>query len=629
MSFSQLCRPKSRILSPERKKEIATQLNNEGFNCKNGDRVSIPGVGLNLTKRECYELAVSMDPTLAEAFYNLGTLLKSGEQAQLGALMLSERECFRRACELDSCLAPAWFNLGVSLRLPNNSQQQQQQQQQNEEEAKFFSLRRDDFTGELIPHVLVGDVQFSKRECYTRALEIDKTLAYAWFNLGIALGANDIALIGDLNQDKEKQGKHRIWNAVKGFLEVEEEDLEHSSFSDMDCFISCLNLDSSIPAAWAMAGRRLSNVESSDEAFCGKNIKLSNVSGNEDEGANSSSSSSQDLDESQTKQQQQKPTIQVKDKFFNAHECFVESLKLDPQASAVWFLAGSTLETDQAVFAVGENIYDKQGAFEQSLEKFEFRSVVWYELGATLIRKKRARERKNNNNNNNSTSSSVVSYAFVKGKKCTPLNCFVKCLELDDYNAKAWFNLGVLLDQNVVSIEVEGQVCTEQICFEKCLSLDPTIGLAWFNLASTLKASSSKDENKKNKIQNTCRVGEEEYSQGECFVLCLSQHPRHRASWFHLGRWLEEEQQQQQGEEEQDQDQERKIQLVDGEFVNAKNCYEKCLELDLKDLSAWKRLTKILMTNRKIKDKNVEDSVTIRGKSFSQDDCMKMILSLS
>ena len=72
MSFSQLCRPKSRILSPERKKEIATQLNNEGFNCKNGDRVSIPGVGLNLTKRECYELAVSMDPTLAEAFYNLG-----------------------------------------------------------------------------------------------------------------------------------------------------------------------------------------------------------------------------------------------------------------------------------------------------------------------------------------------------------------------------------------------------------------------------------------------------------------------------------------------------------------------------------------------------------------------------
>lgn len=733
MSFSQLCRPKSRVLSPERKKEIATQLNNCGFQLPPtpGAKVDVPGVGINLTKRECYELAITMDPTLAEAYYNLGTILHAGECATLGALMLDEGECFRRAVELDETMAPAWFNLGVSLKASNNANTKSifdlPASLQGENHQQYFFTKTNPETGIEYPIVLINGEEFEKRDCYVKALDIDPDLPYAWFNLGIALGAADCVCVRE------------------------------DSYSDLECFVRALNLDDTIGTAWAMTGRRLLNIESSDEAFS-SHQRSSMMAANTTANADGNIQQENENDESQ--QQQKKPTIDVKGTLYTAHQCFVKSLCLDPKNSSVWFLAGVSLQDDSSFFEVLGKMYDKQTAFEMSLDLFQYRSVVWYELGATLQRKK-----------SSATSSSPtnrVYYGFVKGQKVTPISCFKMSLELDEFQAPAWFNIGVLLGEKE-TIVIDEEELTEQNCFEKCLSIDSSISLGWFNLGACLNQAATMSNNNKNKTEGfvanqaassqqlaaaepepqtqqqesrlnnapnregspKATVAEEQFSKAGCFVQSIAHNPRHRASWFHLGKCLddkavattaekvtaqkssastnasfenneitpqflftrsssavvgniadprtsssnsngnsnyEDDEEQQQIGEVADEDLEREfavaeaiellksrsssnynstndpvaaessswaagnkssssnsnnlmfVQLSSGSVVDAKACYEKCIELDGSDINAWKRLARSM---------NKGEHVLIKGKEVSRDDCMKKIVSLS
>jgi len=75
------------------------------------------------------------------------------------------------------------------------------------------------------------------------------------------------------------------------------------------------------------------------------------------------------------------------------------------------------------------------------------------------------------------------------------------------------------------------------------------------------------------------------------------------------------------------------VQLINGDCVDSKTCYEKCLELDQKDLSAWKRLARRMSTTTKTRerseDEEEEETAVVRGKTLTKDDCIKMVVSLS
>ncbi len=168
----------------------------KAVNLQNNEGCIIKGSLMN--KLDLLVKAICTDPSLAEAYFNLGFTLPKGSQISVNGLMMNQQELYIKAIELNlpiQSLAKAYCYLGDSIpkegRISVNGQTMTSQEiyikaiELNPSLAKAYSnLGVRISNGDKIP---VNGQMMTQQAVFLKAIELDPSLAMAYSNLGAVI----------------------------------------------------------------------------------------------------------------------------------------------------------------------------------------------------------------------------------------------------------------------------------------------------------------------------------------------------------------------------------------------------------------------------------------------------------
>jgi len=215
--------------------------------------------GYTYTKKECYIRSLELDPECASAWHNLGVQcggrlggrdfstrecyacslvcdpscsgpkqwgnMRSQCKGQVAGKEYTPQECYIRSLELDPNCALAWNSLGVEGGGRVCPVGQGPSLNSGVDTARSETARR------------ASGVDYNKRQCYVRSIELDPQCSRAWNNLG-AEGGGRVSLPEGKLEFTQKQCYVRaleldpnLNSALRnlGILMALEEPMEHSS----------------------------------------------------------------------------------------------------------------------------------------------------------------------------------------------------------------------------------------------------------------------------------------------------------------------------------------------------------------------------------------------------------------
>jgi tetratricopeptide (TPR) repeat protein len=282
--------------------------------------------GPPMSKRECYERALSMDPRNTKAWHSLANFMyfhmSQTETVNVNGEALTRHMCCMKALELDARISHAWSNLGVSLVKSGEEvvvvgepytqrrclEQALELDPRNWHAWYTLALSPPDRSGSKYI-VTVNGENFMWRSCCEKALEIDEKNAYVWCNLALSL-------------DKEKEAKAMVHGAW---------------VSRQQCFVNALTLDGKFGKVWLHLA--LSMPPSAEVTISGE--------------------------------------------AYSVKKCFEQAVTYDSNQSATWFHLGCCLKEKESANIRGE-LFSKIQCFEKVLEIDPHDPDAWFNLGVLL-----------------------------------------------------------------------------------------------------------------------------------------------------------------------------------------------------------------------------------------------------
>jgi tetratricopeptide (TPR) repeat protein len=284
--------------------------------------------GNPMSKRECYERALAMDPRNTKAWHSLANFMYFNmvphEAASVSGEAVSRQHCCIKALELDARISHAWSNLSLTsapdddvLVVGSAYNPKRCLEQALELDPKnwhaWYSLAMTPPPHETpaapnASKVCVNGEMLSWRACCERALDIDSKNAHVWCNLALAMGPSDRA-------------------CVKGEL-----------VSNQQCFINALAQDPKFAKVWLHLGTTLT------------------VPGE---------------------------TVTIDQEKYTAKRCFEQAVFYDRAQSTTWFHLAMSLQAGETASVFGET-YSKKRCLELVVEFDPNDPDGWCQLGLVL-----------------------------------------------------------------------------------------------------------------------------------------------------------------------------------------------------------------------------------------------------
>jgi tetratricopeptide (TPR) repeat protein len=464
-------------------------------------------------RKGCFVEALSRDPALEGAWYDLAMLLRTpaaltrkptlrrsskaaaavaaleepdADVVVIGGQRHTKRDCAAKALTADASDAALWMTLGGLL--PGKATAQ------------------------------VGATQMSAAQCFERALKIDDGISVVWANLAASLGATAKATVGGVAVDRKYCSVRALnntagmddfeitatWAYLGGALLPEETANVHDKeVTKLAAWVRAVAGDASSATAWSNLARCLPaggaakvglDTYSRDMCFAmAVECEPAIAAGWNNLGISMPSHNA---------------TAHVKQGEYSKAMCFVEALVRDPQLAIAWCNLGHCVDTDTEAVVNGL-VYDRRACFTQALGFDPTLASAWLQAGATLSER----------------TVGDVETVSVGAEAYTRVDCLTNAARFNPRVPNAWLQLARALsvDDNVV---IRNEPFGRRECCLKALALDQRSPSAWTHLGTALHPG------------ERVAVGGADYTAVDCHVAALHRKPRFGVAWLHLAAAL-------------------------------------------------------------------------------------------
>lgn len=555
------------------------------------------------TKEECYQQAIVLNPKEGNSWFNTALYLPKNTVFTFNSRPYSKVACYIQAFDLRKSSASAFtleelhdrHLLNLGFALASG----------NEKEVSSFESK----------HV-------TKQACFLEVLKRNPHLARAWYGLGTC-------------RRTAQFGNH--------------------NYNPQACFQKALELDPKLAEAWCclartltkngkilVGGKEFSKGECYEEAF------LNGIS-------HDSLDAAMWLDFASTLS----PSALVNwNNPFSRKDCYVESLKKDPENAKVWYELGLTLHSKETV-VIGEEACNAQKCFVNAVLRNQDDPIAWEGLAKTLSGTKKAMlwnkpySRKacliEALSKDSKTAWHYLAEELPKGTQAKIKNhsydrgdCCIKALEINAKNVGAWKLLAKILEEEthteaaaislVRTVMINKKECTPLICHCEVLRLDAKEPKAWHYIGVFLEPQETVNIGGKPYTRQQCcvkaleldptlhkmwhnigaslkpnetiQVGNQTYTRLECYANELKQNPDYASAWNDAGVVLE-------GEE---------VLCIEEESFTKQQCFVKAIKKDPGFILAWNNLGTTVIGGREIE---------IGGTTYNRRKCALQVLQLN
>jgi serine/threonine protein kinase len=542
-----------------------------GMACGPAEQISVKGKCV--TKQQCFEEALKLDPTYTDAWCGLGSSLGKSGSATLNNIQYNQKDCYLEALKHDSTNPIAWSELAAILSADERVRVNAAEYSKRTcflEALKLDMQSSTAWCGVALTlnqkeQVTVNGAIYTNQLCFRKALELDATNAEGWAGMAATLEASEeVEVLEELRSRRQcllLALKHHptlpsAWSALAASLgKSETVTVNGVEYTKLQCYAEALKSDGTMALTWTSVGAAMAPTE----------------------------------------------TLELNGVHYNTRDCFVAALKLDPKCAEAWCGAGKAMSEGEQINVNGSS-YSKQSCFVEALENDCTRSGAWIGLASTLPEGEKI---------------------AVKGKNYTKLQCCLEAVHHDILSSQAWNALGMAVAVDAVET-VNGSSYSCRDCFLEALKLDPTNSGGWDNLGFTMTDTNTLNVNGATYTEKQCYVESLKhddsnsrawhrlgfvlttteqasvnglpYSKLDCFVEALKHDPKDADAWFGIGTLLTH------GD---------KLDLA-GRTYTKQQCFLEALRHDPKFSDAWYKLGLTVFVDQRVK---------LNGKEYSKLQC--------
>lgn len=279
--------------------------------------------------------------------------------------------------------------------------------------------------------VKIDGIVFSKRQCYLKAISLNKELDSAWIRLALSLKQNETieidgeiydqkkicikaVLLGPVEPDSASADSASAWHNLGlalgyrpglGYGLHDSTIINNVQVTAKDCFERALEFNPASDISWYALGLLLSENE----------------------------------------------TAEVKEKYYSKNDCFLQAVHLDIHYDQYWTRVGQTMPKGQETVTINGEAYTAQACLLHAIALNTQVGLPYLYLAQTL-----------------GDGETIA----VNGKALTARDCYITALEKASSLPTAWNNLGAQLLPGETVI-INGEIFTEQDCYKKALALSP------------------------------------------------------------------------------------------------------------------------------------------------------------
>jgi hypothetical protein len=337
-------------------KRLKASLRDAGAYCMLGKSMAHQEVvilhnGVGVSRRQCFEHALRIDPTSARAWKGMGHCLWPGEAIDVDGEAWGRSSCYAQALELRPLDAELWFLLGNALAVTEavlirgKTCSPQDCYKESLRQDPLRSMAWNNLGATLDSGTGMADIGgrcWTKRMCYVEALRLSASNVLAWSNLATSLGRAEHAqlsggqtvskrdcCLGALEHDSSSSA---AWNKLGATLGPSEVIALHGRrWSRIECYIQALSISPRLAAAWTNLGACLSPAAAAHVNGC----------------------------------------------VYNRQQCFLEALRHCPCYSSAWDQLGWTINPGDPPVSVGGEQLGRAACFIRVVETADaFKELV-------------------------------------------------------------------------------------------------------------------------------------------------------------------------------------------------------------------------------------------------------------
>ncbi|MCI0381953.1 MAG: tetratricopeptide repeat protein [Chlamydiae bacterium] len=408
------------------------------------EKVTLP-LGEELTARQLYLKAISLNPNQATAYLNLGTILTKKEVIQLlDGTMMTKQQLYIKAISLDPTNSTAYYNLGTTL-LNGESIQLLDETIMTKKQLYIEAIHFDPNNSKIYNNLgntlangeaiwLSGSTKMSKQQLYLKAIDLDPNNSKFYSNLGKTLEDNETVEL----LDGTKMTKPQL------FLKAIS--LDPKNFKAYDYLEAAFPEEGTLQL---LDGTKITKKQFNYLKAIGLNPNDSMVFNNL--GTTVRGKSIKLLDGTMMTEQQ----------------LYLKAIELDSNDSIAFHNLGTTLEDWEKVQLPDGTKMTKRELYLKAISLNPF-PLAYYNLATTL--------------------SELESIELPNDTKMNQQELLLKVIELDPKFSMAYSGLGInLRKRKIESIQLpNGTKMTQQELFLKAIELDPNDSMGYKGLGIIL-----------------------------------------------------------------------------------------------------------------------------------------------